>query len=168
MKRGRSQLRRGTRSPASIGASCAARTGGLSSHSPAPDSRMPAARVSMAARGLMPVAISTPRAGPDMKLISVVIESRAKAGRRCDSGVRAAIDCRATENAGNARKPPSRARRSSPQYGRACATLQKMTSETVVSSSTGRRPRRSTSRPIKGAPIEPPMVSAAPTRPAAP
>ena len=70
---------------------------------------MPAAIASIAARGPAVVAISTPSAGPVMNEISVVIESRAKAGRRWDSGVRAAIDWRATANAGSARKPPSRA-----------------------------------------------------------
>ena len=113
------------------------------------------------------VEISTPSAGPAMNEISVVMESSANAGSRCDSGASAAMDCRATAKAGRVRKPPIRAAMSSAQYGIACAVVQKVTSAIVVSTRTGRRPLRSVIRPITGAPSDPPMVKAAPTMPAA-
>ena len=113
------------------------------------------------------VEISTPIAGPAMKDNSVVIESRANAGSRCDSGASAAMDCRATANAGSDRNPPNSAATSSAQYGMWGEENQNSTSATVVSTSTGRRPRRSVIRPITGAPSEPPTVNAAPTMPAA-
>ncbi len=45
--------------------------------------------------------------------------------------------------------------------------LQNSASATVVSTSTGRSPRRSTMRPSSGAPSAAPIVAAAPTSPAA-
>jgi hypothetical protein len=70
---------------------------------------MPVPTTSMATRGPAVVDTKTPSAGPAMKLNSVVTESSANAGRRCDSGASAAMDWRVSEKTGRVRKPPIRA-----------------------------------------------------------
>ena len=99
---------------------------------------------------------------------STDIESSAYAGRRRSGGTIAAMDCRITEKIGRASEPARNAAGSSTGYGSIGAVDQKTASAIPVSTSTGRRPRRSTRRPSSGPPIAAPTVIAAPTSPAAP
>ena len=95
------------------------------------------------------------------------MESTANAGRRCASGTIAPIDWRTTENSGTPSVPAASAHTTSAGYGRTGATDQNTASVQVPRASTGRRPKRSISRPSSGAPTAMPIVLAAPTVPAA-
>ena len=70
--------------------------------------------------------------------------------------------------AGSTSMPPPNPHTSSAVYDRCGATTQNAASPNVVTASIGRRPNRSTTRPITGAPTAIPMVHTAPTVPAAP
>ena len=166
--RGRSQARRDRRSPDTACSSAALRTGGFISHNPAPASTSEPPTNTAAARLETCVTTITARAGPTMNDSSVDIESIEYAALRCASGTSAASDWRITEKIGIASSPPNRAATSSPWYGRTGTANQNTPAADVVSTSIGRRPRRSTSRPSSGAPTAAPTVNAPPTSPAAP
>ena len=88
--------------------------------------------------------------------------------RRSSGGTSAAIACRPIDIAGSTRIPPANPHTSSSGYGRNRATSQNAVSPIVVMTSILRRPYRSTTRPMSGAPSAMPIVATAPTVPAAP
>lgn len=109
-----------------------------------------------------------PAAGPIMNDTSTDIESSENAERRCSPGTSAVSTCRPIAPAGIASRPAGSAMTSSNGYGR-CGALVQYAVETVVQTATiGRKPCRSISRPIIGAPSAVPAVVMVPINPAAP
>ena len=120
-------------------------------------------------RALDHVAATTaPSAGPIMKIVSVTMESRAKAVCRSLPWVSTPSPCRTTEKIGSENTPPRNTARSIGQNG-SHGTIGQITASAITEGSSARRsPFASTTRPRHGEPTAMPSVIAAPARPAWP